>query len=78
MQVSVYEAKTQLSRLLDLIQDGEEVIICRHGKAVARLMPADRPKGSPFGAMRGEFQLPDGWDRPLSPEEPDRFWEGKW
>jgi len=78
MQVSVYEAKTQLSHLLDLILEGEDVVICRHGKAVARLAPAGRPKKPPFGAMRGEFQLPKGWDRPLSPEESDRFWEGKW
>ena len=76
--MSVYEAKTQLSRLLDLIQEGEEVVICRRGKAVARLAPAGRRKKSPFGAMRGEFQLPEGWDRPLSPKEADRFWEGKW
>ena len=67
-----------VSRLLDLILEGEEVVICRHGKAVARLAPAVHPKQSPFGAMRGEFQLPEGWDRPLSPEEADRFWEGKW
>lgn len=78
MEVSVYEAKTQLSRLLDLVLDGEEVVICRHGKPVARLEPAGKPGKVPFGAMRGEFELTEGWDRPLSPEEADRFWEGKW
>jgi antitoxin (DNA-binding transcriptional repressor) of toxin-antitoxin stability system len=39
MQVSVYEAKTQLSRLLDLIQDGEEVIIHRHGNPLHAWWP---------------------------------------
>ena len=78
MQVSVHEAKTQLSRLLNLIQDGEEVIIHRHGKPIARLVALAPAAGSPFGAMQGEFELPDGWDRPLSADEADAFWEGKW
>jgi len=76
--VSVHEAKTQLSHLLDLIQDGEEVVIHRHGKPVARLAAVLSAADSPFGAMRGEFELPEGWDRPLSAAEADAFWEGKW
>jgi hypothetical protein len=28
--------------------------------------------------MQGVFEVPEGWDRPLSPEEADAFWEGKW
>lgn len=39
MDVSVHAAKTQLSKLLDLVEDGEEVVIKRHGKAVAQLVP---------------------------------------
>jgi prevent-host-death family protein len=74
----VHEAKTQLSRLLDLIQDGEEVIIHRHGKPIARLTSVHQPDHSPFGAMRGEFQMQEGWERPLTDEESDAFWEGKW
>lgn len=78
MQVSVHEAKTQLSRLLDLIQDGEEVVIHRHGKPVARLVATAPSAKCPFGAMEGEFELPENWDRPLSVEEANKFWEGKW
>lgn len=78
IEVSVHQAKTHLSRLLDLIQDGEEVVIHRHGKPVARLAAVAPVARSPFGAMQGEFELPEGWDRPLSPEEADAFWEGKW
>jgi prevent-host-death family protein len=47
MRVSVHEAKTQLSRLLDLVQDGEEVVILRHGKPVARLTTVHQPSDSP-------------------------------
>jgi prevent-host-death family protein len=78
VQVSVHEAKTQLSRLLDLVEDGEEIIIRRHGKPVARLTALASPRKSPLGAMRGEFELPEGWDRPLTSEEADAFWQGKW
>ena len=38
--VGAFEAKTQLSNLLDVVERGEEVLITRHGKAVARLVPA--------------------------------------
>jgi prevent-host-death family protein len=40
IQVGAYEAKTQLSSLLDKVQEGEEVVITRHGTPVARLVPA--------------------------------------
>ena len=77
IEVSVHEAKTQLSHLLDLVQDGEEVLIHRHGKPVARLAAATATTQSPFGAMRGEFELPEGWDRPFTAHEADAFWAGK-
>lgn len=68
MHVSVHAAKTQLSKLLDLIECGEEVVIERHGKPVARLVRA----------MRGEFSWKEGWDKPLTDEEADALWEGRW
>jgi prevent-host-death family protein len=42
MQVNVNEGKTQLSRLLELVQEGETVIIARRGEPVAELVPARR------------------------------------
>ena len=41
--VNVYEAKTQLSRLLSRVEAGEEIIIARRGRPVARLVRAERP-----------------------------------
>jgi len=38
--VGSYEAKTHLSRLLEEVENGEEIVITRHGKAIARLVPA--------------------------------------
>jgi prevent-host-death family protein len=78
MNVSVHEAKTQLSKLLDLIEEGEEVVIERHGRPVARLVRASARKKPRFDAMRGEFSWKEGWEKPLTDEEADAFWEGRW
>ncbi|MEN8179065.1 MAG: type II toxin-antitoxin system Phd/YefM family antitoxin [Pseudomonadota bacterium] len=43
-QVNMHEAKTQLSKLVDEVQSGEEVIIARSGKPVARLVPYEARK----------------------------------
>ena len=43
--VNVQDAKTQLSRLLGLVEAGEEVVIARYGKPVARLVRAEPPSG---------------------------------
>jgi len=74
--VSVHGAKTQLSKLLDLVEDGEVVVIERHGRPVAQLVPVRRRRASALGAMRGEFSMTDGWERPLDDEEAEAFWGG--
>jgi prevent-host-death family protein len=77
MNVSVHGAKTQLSKLLDLVEDGEQVVIERHGRPVAQLVPVRRRRPSTLGAMRGQFNMVDGWERPLSDEETEAFWSGR-
>jgi prevent-host-death family protein len=57
MNVSVHGAKTQLSKLLDLVEDGEQVVIERHGRPVAQLVPVRRRQASALGAMRGQFKM---------------------
>jgi prevent-host-death family protein len=78
MTVSVHEAKTQLSKLLDLLEQGEEVLIERHGRPVARLVRASATAKPQLGAMKGEFSWQEGWERPLTGDEADAFWDGKW
>jgi prevent-host-death family protein len=60
----MHEAKSQLSRLVDLAQGGEEVIIQRSGRPVARLVAVGRrrPLTEAFGALRGEIELADDFD----------------
>jgi prevent-host-death family protein len=77
MNVSVHGAKTQLSKLLDLVEDGESVVIERHGRPVAQLVPVRKRRSSPLGAMRGQFTMTEGWERALSDEEAEAFWGGR-
>ena len=77
MDVSVHAAKTQLSKLLDLVEDGEEVVIKRHGKAVAQLVPVRKQRPSALGAMRGQFEMVEGWEQALTDEEAEAFWSGR-
>ena len=60
--VNVYEAKTQLSKLLELVEQGESVTIARAGKPVADLVPHTR-MDIVFGTMKGQIHYdPDSFD----------------
>jgi len=68
IQVNVLEAKTQLSRLLDRAEAGEDVIIARAGRPVVRLVPITTgalhaPRT--LGALRGKGWIADDFDAPL-------------
>jgi prevent-host-death family protein len=53
-QVNIYEAKSQLSKLLQQVEVGDEIIIARHGKPVARLVPLQRIAAPrQLGTLRG-------------------------
>jgi len=67
-EVGVHEAKTHLSRLLRRVAAGEEIVIARGGRPVARLVPITEPKERSLGADRGLFDLPADFDAPL-PED---------
>ena len=74
--VNVHEAKTHLSRLLAQVEAGEEVVIARNGKPVARLVHC-QPQGRPrFGSMAGLISVDDSFFEPL-PEEELAAWEGR-
>lgn len=68
IQVNVLEAKTQLSRLLDRAEAGEDVIIARAGHPVARLVPIlAEPLQSPrvLGVLKGKGWMAEDFDAPL-------------
>lgn len=69
VEVSVHEAKTHLSRLLRRVLAGEEIVIARSGKPIARIVPLDRETTRPeLGKDVGRFDVPADFDAPL-PEE---------
>ncbi|MCB7135146.1 type II toxin-antitoxin system Phd/YefM family antitoxin [Cellulosimicrobium marinum] len=73
--VNVHEAKTHLSRLLADVEAGEEIVIARAGKPVARLTPTgDAPPSTRrLGFLRGQAHVPDDFDRWASDEIADSF-----
>ncbi|MBI3208698.1 MAG: type II toxin-antitoxin system prevent-host-death family antitoxin [Candidatus Solibacter usitatus] len=77
MTYSVHEAKTQFSKILDLVVEGEEVIIIRHGKPVAQLVTPRRIAKPVFGSMRNEIRWKEGWEKPMTDAEADAFLEGR-
>ena len=72
-EVNVHEAKTQLSKLLRRVSAGEEIVIARSGKPVAKLVPVDEPPKRVFGVDRGLFEVPDDFDAPLPRDFADEF-----
>ena len=82
MQFNVHEAKTQLSKLLEMVENGETVTIARHGKPVVDLVPSKqqlKKKGFPFGIGRGHFKVPEGdeWWRAMTDEEAEAWLNGE-
>jgi prevent-host-death family protein len=66
-KVNIHQAKTQFSRLVDLAAGGEEIIIAKSGRPVARLVPY-QVKGATRrpGDMRGKIRIKRNFDEPLS------------
>ncbi len=65
--MNVHQAKTHLSRLLQEVEHGEEVVIARSGVPIARLVAweAPTPRMAAPGAMRGRIALSEDFDAPL-------------
>lgn len=78
MQINIHQAKTQLSRLLALVEEGETVVIARHGKPVAELVPT-RKTGLPLGVAQQDRLVPPGdrWWQPMTAEEAEDWIEGR-
>ncbi len=73
--VNIHEAKTHLSRLVAQVEAGEEVIIARNGKPVARLASLNRRGKPKFGSWKGRIVADDAILDPL-PEDELSAWEG--
>ena len=66
IRVNVHEAKTHLSRLLERVAAGEEIIISKANKPMAKLTPLSKPQMDRVpGLDKGVIQIPDDFDAPL-------------
>ena len=60
--INIHEAKTHLSRLAEEAGAGEEIIIAKAGKPVAKLVPLDAESKRKLGLAKGKFTVPDDFD----------------
>ena len=75
MEVNIHEAKTHLSRLLERVAMGEEVIITKARTPVAKLVTVKtHPRNRVLGSAKGEFTVPDDFNDLLPKEIEDLFW----
>lgn len=66
---NLYEAKTYLSRLVDRAASGEEIILSKAGKPLAKLVPFNRsPAPRQPGGWEGQVRISEDFDEPLPPE----------
>jgi prevent-host-death family protein len=66
LKVNIHEAKTQFSKLLKRVGNGEEIIISKAGKPIARLLPMEeRPVKRIPGSGKGEVFIAEDFDAPL-------------
>nr|WP_296076281.1 type II toxin-antitoxin system prevent-host-death family antitoxin [uncultured Actinoplanes sp.] len=64
-QFNIHEAKTNLSRIIDRVERGEEIIISRSGTPVAKVIPLNRRVDRVGrGSLAGQLTMADDWDSP--------------
>jgi len=75
----VHEAKTNLSKILKEVQEGETVYLAKGNEVIAEVKPyTKKKKPFPFGIWEGKFKLDDDWDSPETNKEiEDLFYNSK-
>ena len=75
--INIHEAKTHLSRLVDEVAAGTEIIIAKAGKPMARLAPLSSPaRKKQLGLLKGKIKVPDDFNAPLDDDTLTSF-EGR-
>ena len=75
--INIHDAKTQLSKLIEAVAQGEEIVIARAGKPAAMLVPMPAPKTvRKLGAMKGKIKIATDFDNPL-PDDLQAAFEGR-
>ena len=78
---TVHAAKTNLSKLIERAEAGEEIVIARGKKPVVRLIPVGVPahvlRRRAFGVLEGKLKLPDSFFFEALPEDELKLWDGR-
>ena len=75
---NIHEAKTHLSRLIERLAAGEEIVIAKAGKPVAKLVPfTENKEPRKPGAWKGKLWLAPDWDSDETNEEIERLFYGE-
>jgi prevent-host-death family protein len=74
--INIHQAKTHLSRLVEDVAAGAEIVIAKNGVPRARLVPLGRTRPLKFGVLKGKLRYPDDFDAPLPDAVQARF-EGR-
>lgn len=69
MTLNLYDAKTQLSSLVDKAAEGEEIIIAKNGQPMAKLVPFKDPIRRKPGRLKGKIWMSKDFDAPMTEEE---------
>ena len=77
MTLNLYEAKTQLSALVDQAAAGAEIIIAKNGKPMAKLVPIKQRVLRKPGKHKGKIWMSDDFDAPLPQDIIDSFYNSK-
>lgn len=77
LTVNIHEAKTQFSRIVEQAEAGEEIVIARAGKPVARLVSLAVPKSRKLGLGKKHFTFPANFDNLNAGEITGMFEQGK-
>jgi prevent-host-death family protein len=74
--INIHEAKTHLSRIIDEVASGTEVIIAKAGKPMARLSPiAAKPRRKRLGLLKGKIKVPNDFN--VTPDDVIACFEGR-
>ena len=74
--VNIHEAKTHLSRLVEKVAAGAEIVIAKNGVPRAKLVPLGSIRPLKFGVLKGKIRYPEDFDAPL-PDEVLAQFEGR-
>ena len=62
-QYNIHEAKTHFSKIVERVQQGEEIVLSRAGEPFAKIVPLPaKTRRTSYGSLRDQIQLAEDWD----------------